>query len=642
MFLRIRVPCRLLLLLGALFAATTARAFCVDSPADPRVVRLEQLADKDPHAALRAVQSDIDNSIGASSADNEYLAWLYTVQATAYSKLVLNEGAQQSIQKGLALVPSALHPAHVELLGLADADLESREDIDRAFAAAEAARRLQPQGAATYLCLTITLGVLRNLQDHPDAALTFLTEAYHASSRPGLEKQHVHAAYALSGVMSVAGDFAQARGLVQEQLDWARAHEATFDVSDAVYQRANIFRRQHAYPAALADFRAARALSVQLGDDQGVAFADFGTCDVRISTGEVMAARQACESALRLLPPSHTHARKNLERFLARLDLEEGHPARALESLNEILDHGGADMFATQATSAYRLRARAYAELKQYPAAYADMAEYARRNAAEEAAERDRNTAVQRALFELDRQVAHSLQLQRELEFSREREQQQGQRNLVLLIGGGISLALLLYIAIAGLMHRSQLEKLANYDVLTGLPNRRFIAQFAGVALTKARESDIPLTIGLLDLDHFKDVNDVHGHAVGDSVLRTFAQILRKQTPANGSVGRWGGEEFLLVLPAVPIDRAVDLVERLREAALAIRLPDTPELRVRFSAGLASRGTQNLVLDEIIANADAALYEAKKDGRDLTCIETQSHVAPSAHVRHTSRSTDTR
>ena len=298
-------------------------------------------------------------------------------------------------------------------------------------------------------------------------------------------------------------------------------------------------------------------------------------------------------------------------------------------------------MFANQATSAYLLRARVHAQLKQYPAAYADMAQYARRNAAEDAAERVRNTAVQRALFELDRQVAHGVQLQRELEFSRDREQTQGQRNLVLLIGGGISLALLLYIAIASLTHRSQLEKLANYDVLTGLPNRRFVAQFAGVALTRARESDIPLTIGLLDLDHFKDVNDVHGHAVGDSVLRTFAQILRKQTPANGSVGRWGGEEFLLVLPAVPLDRAVDLVERLREAALAIRLPDTPELRVRFSAGLASRGTQNLVLDEIIANADAALYEAKKDGRDLTCIETQSHVAPSAHVRHISRSTDT-
>ena len=415
MSLRIRVPC--LLLLGALFAATTARAFCVDSPGDRRVVRLEQLADKDPHAALRAVQSDIDTGIGASGADKEYLAWLYTVQATAYSKLVLNEDARQSIQKGLALVPSALHPAHVELLGLADVDLEGRENMERAFAAAEAARRLQPQGAASYLCLTITLGVLRNLQDHPDVALTFLAGAYHASSRPGLEKQHVHAAYALSDVMSVAGDFAQARALVQEQLEWARAHGATFDVSDALYERAHVFRRQRAYPAALADFRAARALSVQLGDDQGVAFADFGTCDVQISTGEVTAARQACESALRLLPPSHTHARKNLERFLARMDLEEGHPARALESLNEILDHGGADMFATQATSAYRLRARAHVELKQYPAAYADMAEYARRNAAEDAAERDRNTAVQRALFELDRQVAHSLQLQRELNF---------------------------------------------------------------------------------------------------------------------------------------------------------------------------------------------------------------------------------
>jgi diguanylate cyclase len=121
-------------------------------------------------------------------------------------------------------------------------------------------------------------------------------------------------------------------------------------------------------------------------------------------------------------------------------------------------------------------------------------------------------------------------------------------------------------------------------------------------------------------------------------VLRTFAQILRKQTPPTATVGRWGGEEFLLVLPDIPLDRAVDLVERLREAALEIRLPGTPDLRVRFSAGLASRGTWNLVLDEIIANADAALYEAKKEGRDLTCVDGDSYPAPSAHVRRTSRS----
>jgi GGDEF domain-containing protein len=319
-------------------------------------------------------------------------------------------------------------------------------------------------------------------------------------------------------------------------------------------------------------------LSVELGDDQGVAFADLGTCNVQISMGEVTAARQACENALRLLPPRHIHARKNVQRFLALMDLEEGHPARALASLNEILDHEGADMFASQATYAYRLRARAHAELKQYPEAYADMDEYARRNAAEDAAERDQDTAVQRALFETDRQVAHSLQLQRELEFSREREEHQRQRNLVLLIGGGVSLALLLYIAIASLRHRGQLEKLANYDGLTGLPNRRFAAEFAQVALTKARENDIPL------------------------------------------------------------DQAVELVERLREAALKIRFPDTPDVRVRFSAGLASRGTRNLVLDEIIANADAALYEAKKDGRDLTCVDEDHYASPSAHVRRTSRS----
>lgn len=629
------------MLCGLSLVTSPAGAFCVDST-DPRVVRLEQLADQNPHAALRAVQSEINTSLRANAADHEYLAWLYTLQATAYTKLVLTDDALQSVNKGLALVPSTLYPTHVELLALADADLSGHQDIERAFAAATAAREVQKPGTVTYLCLTITLGVLRDVEDRPDSSLTLLTEAYRASSRPGLEKQHAYAAYKLSDVMSEAGDFTQAHALVQEQLHWARTHGDTFDVSDALYKRAHVFRRQHAYTAALADFSSARALSVELADDQGVAFADFGTCDVLVSMQKVSAARPACESALRLLTPDHTNARKNVQRFLARMDLDEGHPARALETLNELLDHGGTDMFAGQATSAYRLRARAHAELKQYPAAYADMDEYARRSAADDATQRDRNTSVQRALFETDRQVARSLELRRELDFSREREQQEAQRNLVLLSGGGVSLALLLYIAIASLRHRTQLERLAHHDGLTGLPNRRFVAEFAAAALVKARENATPLAIALLDLDHFKAVNDLYGHAVGDSVLRTFGQTLRERMPATGAAGRWGGEEFLLVFTNTTLATAVDIIERLRVAALEVRLPEAPELRVHFSAGLASGGTRKLMIDEIIAKADAALYEAKKEGRDLTCIETESYVAPSAHVRHTSRSTDTR
>lgn len=209
--------------------------------------------------------------------------------------------------------------------------------------------------------------------------------------------------------------------------------------------------------------------------------------------------------------------------------------------------------------------------------------------------------------------------LQQELDLSREREHRQGERNAVLLIAGGTFLVLLMYIAIASLRHRDAMELLANRDVLTGLSNRRSIVDCAAAMLATSRETDTSLTLCLLDLDRFKTINDDYGHAAGDAALQAFARILTQAMPANGAVGRWGGEEFLIVLPDT-ISATAQLIERLRQAALQIHLPFAPYLRIRFSAGLAARHGSEQILDEMIANADRALYGAKREGRDTTRI----------------------
>jgi len=146
------------------------------------------------------------------------------------------------------------------------------------------------------------------------------------------------------------------------------------------------------------------------------------------------------------------------------------------------------------------------------------------------------------------------------------------------------------------------------------------------------------VTIALLDLDHFKAINDRCGHAAGDAVLREFATRASRHLRGSDVLGRWGGEEFLLVLPDTTLDTAVASLERLRLVALDIPLPPNADgLRVSLSAGLATNEAGLSSLDEIVARADAALYAAKADGRNLVRIAQEHYLTASTAVRRALR-----
>jgi diguanylate cyclase (GGDEF)-like protein len=164
------------------------------------------------------------------------------------------------------------------------------------------------------------------------------------------------------------------------------------------------------------------------------------------------------------------------------------------------------------------------------------------------------------------------------------------------------------------------IRALAQVDELTRLSNRRHVFELLKAEQARCIRSSEPLSIVLIDLDHFKAVNDRHGHAVGDAVLRGFAQALREGLRETDGAGRWGGEEFLLVLPHMTAAAATTLVDRLR-GVMAERLldPTVPELRVSFSAGISECGGGEVAQDAI-ARADNALYDAKHAGRGRTVV----------------------
>lgn len=169
---------------------------------------------------------------------------------------------------------------------------------------------------------------------------------------------------------------------------------------------------------------------------------------------------------------------------------------------------------------------------------------------------------------------------------------------------------------------RRQLEILAMHDGLTSLYNRRAIEEYAEEEFNRTSRKDTQLSVIMLDIDHFKNINDQHGHKAGDHALRQVAQVLTEDLRKYDRVGRWGGEEFILILPDIQPQAAASIAERIRMqiANLEIYLESDTLFSVQASFGVASNNGQFPSLSKLIDAADQALYLAKQAGRNRVCI----------------------
>ncbi|MFJ4155944.1 diguanylate cyclase [Pseudomonas sp. NPDC089752] len=170
--------------------------------------------------------------------------------------------------------------------------------------------------------------------------------------------------------------------------------------------------------------------------------------------------------------------------------------------------------------------------------------------------------------------------------------------------------------------HQASIEALATLDTLTGLPNRRSFDLLAVQALHEAQRDCAPLVALLIDLDHFKALNDTHGHLAGDEVLRQFANVLQSSLRQSDILCRWGGEEFIVLLRETEGRQAIDVAEKIRRRTehLTFSYDDQP-LRLTTSIGLSGLQPDD-TLHALLTRADRALYRAKQAGRNRVCSET--------------------
>jgi len=195
---------------------------------------------------------------------------------------------------------------------------------------------------------------------------------------------------------------------------------------------------------------------------------------------------------------------------------------------------------------------------------------------------------------------------------------------VVIVLGGCIALNLRIHRIRARLQQQREAlaqaldinRELATRDELTGLINRRAMLDLMELEHRRSLRTGRPLLLAQLDIDHFKPINDQHGHATGDRALQAFAGTVRANVRDTDVLARWGGEEFVLMLCETQLDDARELLERVRQAVEALEIPHaTGTLRLTVSAGLALHLPGDTVV-HTLERADQALYTAKALGRN--------------------------
>lgn len=368
-----------------------------------------------------------------------------------------------------------------------------------------------------------------------------------------------------------------------------------------------------------------RRFAEETRDTLGVAYADRLLGRIELDEARPAAALERFSSALRVFSSSGIHELElvaALGRAEALLALRAPDAARRqLEdaaALRERVSHPDTDV------DYHRVALDVAAARKDSAAVVAAARAYAAAVRAREQDQNRRAAAETRERFLSERTEAEN-RLLRERQIAAEGRQQWLMATLAL---SAAILGLLVAYLVQQLRLRRRLKTLAEVDELTQLPNRRCILELAQAFARGRRAGDLPLGLAVLDVDHFKRVNDEHGHEVGDAALIALARCCRQVLRKHDAVGRLGGEEFLMVLPGTRQEDVGALFERLRTV-----LRDTPVPGMRADQRLScSMGSAELQpgasVKETLRRADEALYRAKASGRNrLVLAQTPEPAA---------------
>ena len=421
-----------------------------------------------------------------------------------------------------------------------------------------------------------------------------------------------------------AGDYDEALATLTQLLDSARRRRAQQDEGIYLYNIAHVHADREDWPQALKFYTEALGIETQKDDATGIAYAEHGVADALLQLGRPAEALTHVQNAQRRLVAADEPVQA------ARSAIVHARALAALGRADEAADILARTDKAVRASSDDFLRLawlRSQADVQARLGHWRDAYE-----ALSTGREIDARLQAQKQSRQLTR-----LRLQ----FSREKDESsiraleqanaQGQRLRQVQAVALTLFVLLLMASLVYALHKfreaRRLRTLALNDDLTGLHNRRAVFAHAQSLMQASRSRASRLSVLMIDVDHFKQVNDEHGHGIGDQVLKLLAALLPANLRGRDQLGRIGGEEFLAVLPEASLEQAVAIAERMRQGIASAPLrTDAGELAVTVSIGAAAmRGAETTAA--LVARADRALYLAKAQGRNVVIAASEDDLA---------------
>jgi diguanylate cyclase (GGDEF)-like protein len=615
------------LLLGLATILTAVHAFAQTAP-DPAaearalLARVEAEVEVDPRRALSLVRRAVD--LADKSGDPELLRRA-RIERCDVAALVDPRSGLAEADAGLALAAdtgdapalAGFRTCRGYALDLQGKPAEAALEFETAVAQADRA------GDRALLADALALrGESRHYHGRYDEAIADLDRAYALNLELGLKEGQRYTLNAIANVYSDAnvGEYDKAIGYYRQLLKYDEAAGLTGGVATARFNIAGALEMKGELAAALQEYRRALELDTSLDNHAGKAQSERAIGALLVRQGRADEALPWIERAL-----GHFVEVDDADN-VARTRLARAGALRALGRLREtVVDlefaerHFRAGGNPRQLAKVHESQADVYAALGDWKRAYEASAAHRRVQDELDRRAREQQTTRLRVQFDTARKEQENRALLIENahrgEALRNAERVRSLQRLAILLGATL-LILLAAMALQQVNRGRRLKQLAMTDELTALPNRRHILEFFERTLRSAREHGGALSVIAFDVDHFKRINDLHGHHGGDRALQRIAQVAQASLPEGARVGRMGGEEFLAVLPGADAEAAMAVAERLR---LAVAEADLDGLRmderITVSLGVVAAGPE-YDSEALLKRADGALYRAKREGRD--------------------------
>lgn len=503
---------------------------------------------------------------------------------------------------------------------------------DQALQAFDRAHALAMDRKDTLAAVQSALQIARinQLRNQSDRSFAILTDTYEFVRKQGHEKDAQDLLDALAAAYYNSGRLDLAETYYLELLDRDQVSGDANAQAVTRFNLAHVYASQGRFDAADAEFRQSFELGQQLGDSAGVAVTLKAWGENAHAQGDLALARSRFEQALRAFVANNDQAQQGaVLRHLGDIAVKQAEAGRAIDLYLAAIRILEPLEFELPLLRSYRGLAQAYALESQYEKAY--IAHQIHVEKLTRKVRRESGETVQRLQSEFEARFKTQELSERNKQLRLENARQQQQLAYDRLWRNGLILIALLAVFASGLLwllwrngrrFGVAMTKLATTDGLTGLLNRRSILEFGHAEWARA-QLGAAFCVLLLDIDHFKSINDNHGHAAGDQVLKGVASTVLGAMRTTDRLGRYGGEEFLIITPDADIKQALGVAERVRRAIEAAQFEVLGEARVTVSIGVAINSDGDN-LEALIQAADEALYTAKEQGRNRVCRSTRS------------------